>query len=418
MVNSLRQHKKTGWILFLVILVSGFLIALFEDFSLSFLLLLIAELILVIILRKSFDKINISLARTILGLIFIFSGFVKGVDPVGTQYRIEDYFIAFGTQWANPLALGLSLIMNAWEFVLGALFLLNIRIKLTSWLVLITMAFFTFVTINDALNNPVPECGCFGDVLLISNWQTFYKNLFINSLLLIVFLNRSNTPPWFLTKTEIVLSSILIFGFVWFEFYNVRHLPILDFRSWKVGNIMKHERSLPEQYYLTYQNKVTGEQKEYLSPDYPYNDSAWVADWEFVSQRVVDPNPPLHDLFITDEEGNNYTSSLIENPEYQYLMIAEDLDKSCLKKIEEIREFIDVCNEKEISFALITSSLPETAKKFIQDNNLDTDFYLADDIALKSMIRANPGLVLLKDAKVINKWHYNDWPKEVVQRKN
>lgn len=365
---------------------------------------------MVILSKQAFNPLVVTLARTIIGLIFIFSGFVKGVDPVGTQYRIEDYFIAFGTQWANPAASFLSIILNAWEFALGALFLFNIRIKLTSWLVLLTMAFFTFVTINDAMNNPVPDCGCFGDALLISNWQTFYKNLVINALLFIVFFNRNKVIKWFLPKIEISISLFIIVGFIAFEVYNIRHLPLLDFRNWKVGNKMVHENPLPEEYYLTFQNKITGETKEYLSPDYPYNDSVWAANWEFVSQRVVDPNPPLYDLNIIDSDGYDQTASIIENPSDQYLMIAEDLDKTRLHDMGKIRNFITACNERGVSFVIITSSLPETANLFLSENKLETEIYYADDIALKAMIRSNPGLVLLKDAVVVNKWHYNDWP--------
>lgn len=412
-MEKLQRNKAVGWFIFLFILLAGYLIRFIEGYNIVYFTLLFAAIFLVIPFRHAFNSFQIVLSRILLGLLFIFSGFVKGVDPVGTMYRIEDYFIAFGTDWAMSLALPLSMVLNAWEFILGIILLFNIRIVVTRWLLLITMVFFTVITINDAFNNPVPDCGCFGDALIITNWQTLYKNLVINALLLIVFFTQHRVKDWFKLRTEMVLLGVFLLGFLGFEVYNIRHLPVLDFRNWKVGNRMAHENPLPKKYYLTYKNTESGEEKEYLSPDYPYDDSVWAATHEFVSQRVVDPNPPLHELHAEDEAGNDMTASLIGNPDWQYLMIAEDLDKTNLKRITTIREFIDQCNEEGIAFAVLTSSLPETVEAFKNEHQLDADFFYADDITLKAMIRANPGLILLKDAVVTEKWHYNDWPEEI-----
>ncbi|MCD4664949.1 MAG: DoxX family membrane protein, partial [Bacteroidales bacterium] len=181
MVKAGRNgFKFIGWGLLLIVLFTGYLISFFEDLNTFFLSLLISEIVLVFIYIRRFYGLQITLARIILGCVFIYSGLVKGIDPVGTEYRIVDYFIAFGMDWANPLALPLSVILNATEFILGVLLVFNINIKITSWLVISMMAVFTVVTINDAVYNPVPDCGCFGDALVITNWQTLYKNLIIN----------------------------------------------------------------------------------------------------------------------------------------------------------------------------------------------------------------------------------------------
>ncbi len=185
------------WIILIGTILSGFLIPRYEFYNSFFISILTIEIILVIYFSKRFSNSQITISRILLGLLFIYSGFVKGVDPVGTEYRIVDYFIAFGTDWAIPLALPLSVLMNTVEFVLGILLLLNVRITVTSWLVLLMMAFFTVVTFNDAIYSPVPDCGCFGDALIISNWQTFYKNLIIDALLLIVFFSRNRVGKWF-----------------------------------------------------------------------------------------------------------------------------------------------------------------------------------------------------------------------------
>ncbi len=272
------------------------------------------------------------------------------------------------------------------------------------------MAIFTIVTLNDALYSPVPDCGCFGDALIITNWQTFYKNLIINALLLIVFLSRNKIPKWFSIKTEWSILFVAVIGFVLFEVYNIRHLPVMDFRNWKIGNKMVNENPLPMKYYLTYRNTKTGEEKEYVSPDYPYNDSVWLTQWEFVSQRVVDPNPRMHDLRIEDETGNDYTADYIENPDFQFLLVVYDISGSKSKKNDLIRDFSSKCYEQGISFIALTSSLPEEVEKYKLENEFDFEIYYADDITLMVMVRSNPGLVLLKDGVVLDKWHMNDFP--------
>ena len=229
------------WIILIGILSSGFLIARYEEYNSFFITLLTFEIILVIVMSRRFTNVQITAGRIILGLVFICSGFVKGVDPVGTEYRIIDYFIAFGTEWAIPLALPLSVLLNSVEFVLGVLLLFNVAMRVTSLMVMVMMAVFTVITINDAMYNPVPDCGCFGDALVISNWQTFYKNLLIDALLLIVFLSRHRIGKRIALKTGWAILFVSILGFIVFEIYNIRHLPVIDFRDWKVGNKMVND---------------------------------------------------------------------------------------------------------------------------------------------------------------------------------
>jgi uncharacterized membrane protein YphA (DoxX/SURF4 family) len=406
----LNKDKITGWVFILASVISACLIAVFEDFNLFFVSVLVALNILVIYFRKSFDNYHVTIARVLMAAVFMYSGFVKGVDPLGTQYRIEDYFTAFGTPLAKPYALHLSVFLNAFEFILGVLLLFNINIRVTIWITGLVMTNFTIITLNDAIYEPVPDCGCFGDALIISNWQTLYKNLVIDALFFVVFFARRNVKAMFNPKIEWGLVTLAALGFVWFEVYNIRHLPLIDFSDWKTGNRMAHKDPQPMQFYLTYRNSNTGEEKEYLSPNYPYDDPEWLAEWEFVSQRVVDPNPPLHELSLDDEHGGNHNAAVIENPDYQFILVAYDLDKANLNKGSEIRNFIDSCNTHNISFVAVTSSLPEEATEFKMKHNLDTEFYFADDVTLKAIIRSNPGLVLLKESIVLNKWHHNDFP--------
>jgi len=358
---------------------------------------------------KKSTKIFTVISRLLVGCVFVFSGFVKGIDPLGTAYRIEDYFIAFGTQWAIPSALYLSVFLCTIEFSVGILLLLNVRIKEVAWLLLLMMLFFTCTTFYDALYNPVPDCGCFGDAIKLTNWQTFLKNIILMIFVLTVFLNRKKIKPYFRINSEILIIFLTIITFDAFSMYNYRHLPVIDFMSWKVGNKMFNEHPLPVKCYLTYRNKETGETKEYLSPDFPYNDTAWVAKWEFVSQRIEDPNSLKGtDLQITDSSGNDVTSEFIRNPGYQFILVAYDLEKTHLKAFTRMNDFYGLA-EKD-GHSLIALYSIGNVKSFINKTKAAYAFYSADDVILKTMVRANPGLLLLKNGVVLAKWHYHDFP--------
>ncbi|MDD2632174.1 MAG: DoxX family membrane protein [Bacteroidales bacterium] len=412
MINS-KLATVTGWVILALTLFSALLINFFNGYNLPFLALLLFLLILVLRYRNIFDKRMLVAGRILLGVLFLFSGFSKGVDPLGTAYRIEDYFIAYGVDWMMPSAVFFSFLLNTGELLLGGLLLFNVKPRITAWLVLLMMSAFTLITLNDALNNPVPDCGCFGDALIMSNWQTFYKNLVIMALVLLVFTNRNHLSGSFRNATEWALAAGLAALFITFQFLNFINLPMMDFRSWKIGNRLYVENPLPVKYYLTYRNTETGETKEYLSPNYPYSDSAWMAKWEFVNQRTEDPNRlPGMDLAIITFVGEEVTGDYLQNPDYHFIVVAWDLKIADEKAFQQIHQLYQSAEENGYSFIVLTATLPDNIQQFLEAQNIpfDMPFFNADDITLKTIIRANPGLILVKDGQVIDKWHHNHLP--------
>ncbi|MCK9268819.1 MAG: BT_3928 family protein [Bacteroidales bacterium] len=412
MINS-KLATVTGWVILALTLFSALLINFFNGYNLPFLALLLFLLILVLRYRNIFDKRMLVAGRILLGVLFLFSGFSKGVDPLGTAYRIEDYFIAYGVDWMMPSAVFFSFLLNTGELLLGGLLLFNVKPRITAWLVLLMMTAFTLITLNDALNNPVPDCGCFGDALIMSNWQTFYKNLVIMALVLLVFTNRNHLSGSFRNATEWALAAGLAALFITFQFLNFINLPMMDFRSWKIGNRLYVENPLPVKYYLTYRNTETGETKEYLSPNYPYSDSAWMAKWEFVNQRTEDPNRlPGMDLAIITFVGEEVTGDYLQNPDYHFIVVAWDLKIADEKAFQQIHQLYQSAEENGYSFIVLTATLPDNIQQFLEAQNIpfDMPFFNADDITLKTIIRANPGLILVKDGQVIDKWHHNHLP--------
>ncbi|MDZ7740265.1 MAG: DoxX family protein [Bacteroidota bacterium] len=350
------------------------------------------------------------LSRWVVGIVFMFSGTVKGVDPLGTAYRIEDYFIAYGADWAMPLALLLSISLSALEFVLGFAMLFNTKIKFFSWPLFLLMVFFTLLTLYDAIYEPVADCGCFGDAIKLSNWETFYKNLVLIVFVSIIFFGRKKIrSPWS-ASSQLILVLIAASGFVWFSVTNLKHLPVMDFRSWSKGSSVKSIDQSEPDVYLTYRNILTGETKEYLSPNYPWNDSVWMAKWEFVSQRFEDTGNNNAQLKIESFEGEDFTRHIIENPDYQFIVVAYDLDETDTASFAKLNSIYQKAEREDYSMVVLTSSIPGRVERFKLDHNIEYDFYFADDVILKTMIRSNPGLILLKDGIVLDKWHYNDIP--------
>ncbi len=344
------------------------------------------------------------ISRILLGITFIFSGFVKGVDPLGTAYKIEDYFIAFGTDWALPFALPLSVILCLAEFSLGVFLLLNVFKKTTIWLTMLMMGFFTLLTLNDAIYNPVPDCGCFGDFIILTNWETFYKNLVIDVFLIVVFFTRNKYDTVYKKSTEWSIAILTIAAFILFNSYNIHRLPLLDFRDWKVGKKLTVDNPKPLKYYLIYTHKNSGESKEYLSPNYPFNDSVWMAEWEYTDMRIVDPNNKPTDVSFFDLSGNNVTEDILGDPLYHFLLVSYDLKLGDWENLDEIKELKQRAEENAYSFSLITASSETIIDKFQKSNQFYPEVYQSDDIDLKTIIRSNPGLIVLKGGVVLGKY--------------
>jgi len=362
--------------------------------------------------KKIVEPVLVKIIRIITGLVFIFSSVVKGIDPIGTDYRIVDYLDAYGWYFLTDFSFALAVMLISVEFILGAAFIFKLRIRLASIGVLLIMIFFTVVTYFDARYNLVPDCGCFGDAVKLTNWQTFYKNIVLVIFALVIFVKRNKIAYNMRKWIQVVILLIMLAGFDWFLFYNYNHLPTVDFRDWKVGNDMKSTGRETVKNYLVYRNINTGETKEYLSPNYPWNDSVWMSEWEFDNQRVDDSQLVLkHGIIVEDEDGNNLTEDIIENHGYQLILTSYELDDAVGQGMIDASQLFNDLHESDINVTMLTSSTNDVIDRYREVYAINYDVYFADDIELKAMIRSNPGLMLLNNGIVIAKWHVNDFPK-------
>lgn len=349
--------------------------------------------------------------RIILGLVFIFSAAMKGVDPLGTAYRVEDYLGAYSMDWMEAYSLVISFLLITVEFLLGIALVFKLRARLAALGVLLIMIFFTGVTYFDARYNLVPDCGCFGDAIKLDNWETFYKNIVLIILAIIVFIRRKKLGLRMAAWAQMVILLVITGGFVYFMFYNYNHLPMLDFRDWKEGRNMKTENEDAVETYLVYKNISTGEIREYTTENLPWKDSVWRAQWEFVDQRYDDSKViKKHHLIIENTSGTDFTKVLIENTGYQFLLVSYDLEEANGEGMLKAASLLADASAHDAGIALLTASDEETWSKYLEVYQMRYPYFLADDIELKAMIRSNPGLLLLQDGVVLKKWHYNDFP--------
>ena len=359
------------------------------------------------------------IARVLLGLVFIFSGFVKGIDPWGLAFKFTDYFNAWGMESLNPLAFPLGIILSASEFILGIVLVFNVFISFFSLIALLFMGFFTILTLIVAIQNPVTDCGCFGDALILTNWQTFSKNIVFLALALLIFLYRKKYKPLNLQLVPIILTGLTIFVYAYFVDYSYNHLPIIDFRPYKTGtNIidgMQVPQDAPKDIYVNtfhYKNKKTGDIKEFNLDNYPWQDTL---SWEFVSRE--DPvliqkgyEAPIHNFFIETADGEDIKDFFLYDEHYTFFYIAYNLENADLSKMGAINELASYAMNKGMNFIGLTSSLPEDIDTFISNNEIPFEIFNCDEITLKTMIRSNPGLMLVKRGKIMDKWHNNDIP--------
>lgn len=363
-------------------------------------------------------KIIQHLSRIIIGVTFIFSGFVKGIDPWGSAYKFTDYFNAMGLEWLLWAAFPLGVLLAFAEFAIGVALLFNVFIRFFSWLALLFMTFFLPLTLWIALKNPVTDCGCFGDALVISNWETFYKNLFLIVLTLIVFIFRKSIKNFFTNKIPFVLAGTTVIAYFALVFYSYNHLPVFDFRPYKVGVNIPEAMSVPDgapkdvyENIFFYKNKNSGEIKEFTEENYPWQDTL---NWEYNDMKSIlveeGYEAPIHDFTIETPDGENISDFFIYDKNYVFMLVAYDLRKLNLESQPKINELANFAIEKGWSFICLTSSLTEESNAFTKEHEVPYEFFNCDEITLKTMIRANPGLLVLKEGTIIAKYHFNDIP--------
>ena len=355
-----------------------------------------------------------SIARTLLALIFLFSGFVKAVDPLGTVYKIQDYLHeGFGGvfQWAIPAAGVAAVCLITLEWLLGISMLMNVRTQWTSWITLLFYCIMTPLTLYIAIANPVSDCGCFGDALVITNWQTFWKNIILLLLSICLVICRKAIPELFSWWMEIIIALAALGSVAGIMGYSYTHLPQIDFRPYKVGNHIPTLMEIPDdaevdQYEITLIYAKDGKEQTFTLENYPKGDP----EWTFVDQKSVLIKkgyvPPIHDFEIETLEGDYITQDILESEEPVTLVVMYDLSKTDTTQLEKLMYMIH--EYPRVYF--LTASGEEEIFAFAEELGWDEEttystFCFTDPITLKTIVRANPGVIVVQNGTIIDKYN-------------
>ncbi len=356
----------------------------------------------------------ISLFRIIVGLLFIFSGLIKANDPLGFSYKLDEYFEVFGMEWMKSLSLFLSIVMCALETLLGFLLLIGARIKLTLWLLALMLIFFASLNFYSGYYDKVRECGCFGDFIVMTPWQEFRNNVIMLVMTFFMIIKSNDIRPIFGRTIENILVVIAAIKCIAFPLYTYNYLPIKDFRPYAIGKNIQEGMKLPpgaktDSIQMVFIYKKDGKQIELTPEQIKTIDSTYTyVDRKDKMIREGD-KPAIHDFSITSVDGSEYTDDILNNPNYNFFIVCYDLDKTNKDVFGKINDFIKLCKADNISVILLTASADQI-EAFKKETGTDVDFYTTDGTTLKTMIRSNPGLMLLKKGTVIDMWHYHSFP--------
>ena len=368
-----------------------------------------------LVLKKTGDVLFL-ICRLILGCVFVFSGFVKAIDPLGFTYKIQDYLLAFGGVFVSisSVAFVAAIALSTFELLIGLSLIFKIQIRLTFFYALFFMLVMTPLTFYIAIKNPVTDCGCFGDALVISNWATFYKNLVLITLTILLLIQNKKSKAFLLPPIEKTVVVIFIAIGIGLSLYSYRHLPMIDFLTYKIGVNIPQAMLVPEnaptdKYSTTFLYSKNGVQKEFTLENYPKGDSTWL----FVDQKTVllskGYKAPIHDFTIINAKFDDITEKVLYNSGYTYLLIMYDISKTSEEGAIKAEAIYQNALESGIKLYALTASSDDEIKNFIKKTAVTFPFCKTDPITLKTVIRANPGLVLLKAGTIVGKWNWRDF---------
>jgi len=357
-------------------------------------------------------KYIVTLCRIIVGFLFIISGFIKLNDPVGFSFKLEEYFSpgVLDLGFLMPHALEISIFVVIVEVLLGIMLLIGFRIKFTLWSLLLMIVFFTFLTFYSAYFNKVTDCGCFGDAIKLTPWESFTKDVVLLILIAILFLWSKHIKSSIGNRSQRLLVAISLLVSAIFAYYVLNHLPAIDFRPYKIGANIEEGMTVPENapvaiFDYSWKFNVDGEEKVIVTNgDYPSVDGEFIGVETKEVQKGYEP--PIHD-FTIEQEGEDFSSALLQEPKL-VMVIAYDLAKSNYRVFGEVKKVTDKAIKSGYKVIGMSASGPDYTQKIKKEYQLDFDFYFTDETTLKTIVRSNPGVLVLEHGTIVQKEHYND----------
>ena len=349
--------------------------------------------------------------RILIGLLFLVSGFVKCVDPIGGAIKIEDYFVAWNLENIPfSICLILSVVQNVIEFAVGYMLIVGIGVRASSLLALLFMCFYTPLTLYIAIANPVSDCGCFGDAIKLTNWQTFGKNVIFLPLTIYIFINRhigrSKQSIW--RKTAILCIGAIVATIL--SVKGITDEPIIDFRPYSVGTNINKAMQIPDdaplpEYKTTFILEKNGQQQEFDENNYPYNDSTWVyvdSRTEVISEGYT---PPITDFTLTDVEGNSLTEHILSSDKPIVLIISAKIEEITDEHIQTLANIDEAMLAKDREVYIATASNIAAQKQNDYKTGRIFTYLQGDETMLKTITRSNPGIIVIQNGVIVAKYH-------------
>lgn len=358
-------------------------------------------------------KIILNLLRIIVGVLFIFSGLIKANDPLGLSYKMEEFFEVLHLTFLSPYSLAYSVLMNAFEIIAGVAVLVGYRMRIFSVLLLLLIIFFTFLTGYALFSGTIRECGCFGDCIKLTAVETFWKDVILLAMILVIFFYRKQIQPVKGAGIALLIATVLSFGIQW---YTLKHLPFVDCLAYKVGNNIPEKMKLPpgatpDVYEMMFIYEKDGQKKEFTADNYPWSDSTWkFVDRKDKLVKKGNAEPAIKDFILTDLDGVNQTESILSETKPVYLFLVQNVQKAGSGWDAKMKALQDKWKNQGIVIYGVTASTKEEIAAFKQQHGLAFPFVQMDGVAIKTAGRSNPCLILLDKGTIKGKWHYNDIP--------
>ena len=359
-------------------------------------------------------KIITQISRVFVGVLFIISGLIKANDTLGFSYKLVEYFEVFNMPIFIPYAVALSMFICIFEIISGIALLLGAFNKLNSWLLLLMIVFFTILTGYSAITHKVTDCGCFGDAVKLKPIESFYKDLVLLVLILVIFFGQKHIKPLMKFTLQNIALSVAFLVVTFFTFYTYMFLPIKDFLPYKIGNNIQEKMVCPPGSPVDSVVMVFIYEKNGVKEEFDMNHIPSDTNYKFVDRKdkVVREGckPPIHDFSLSDANGNNYTDSLFTNKGYKLILVQLTVDGGRVGLEKQIALLADDCKKDQKEFWALTATSSEKLEEYRHQNQLSFPYFIVDNVPLKSMVRSNPGLILLKGSVVIKKWSAYNFP--------